>query len=592
MVTAWWRPGLVSLTADDIDALYRSHARAMVTFFARRTLDAEAAVDLVAETFAMAIAERGKCRAVSDDERVAWLYGIARNHLSGWYRRGAIERRALERVGLERPALTEVDVERLEELAELAELRRAWRPRWRRSPRRRAARSSCGWSPSSATTRWRGSSGSPSRPRALACRAGCARSPSACRSARRREVAEPDLPVLERLGHAVHEAAQRAERGSGWRVRRWSPRVLALVALVWPGCGGVGGRDAARPARLGDPGAASDPGRAGSRPGTARMAGFSVPDPARGQPRWTLRLATSQTGLLCSTVGQQVGGSSGSSASTVASARWPPKRRMRAACAGATPRRWWGRACSTRGARATSAPWCPASRATSYARCSWKPRAGAGPCPCGRSGVFLAVLAGLPEDLGLRVQLRFADGHRERHGFGVAPTVVRDPPGGRAWRIQSGMISGDDRTCMALSEARQRRNPVVSPAACGRLRRTGTGRSFRQRGIFFAVRRVTPGTGGLPADFFGEGRWQDTPPRLIVLGAAGNDVAALDVRGPAGAARTGTWFRPNGSFAYVFGPSVRPGEVTVTVRFRDGRRLVRRASTNLVAPPTFGRGGG
>jgi RNA polymerase sigma-70 factor (ECF subfamily) len=117
-------PTTVSLTADDLDALYRSHARAMVTFFARRTLDAEAAVDLVAETFAVAIAERARCRGTSADERAAWLFGIARNHLSGWYRRGAIERRALERVGLERPELTDVDLERLEDLAALGDLRR------------------------------------------------------------------------------------------------------------------------------------------------------------------------------------------------------------------------------------------------------------------------------------------------------------------------------------------------------------------------------------------------------------------------------------------------------------------------------------
>jgi len=48
----------VSLTAKDIDALYRSHSRAMVTFFSRRTLDPEAAVDLVAETFAVATSVR------------------------------------------------------------------------------------------------------------------------------------------------------------------------------------------------------------------------------------------------------------------------------------------------------------------------------------------------------------------------------------------------------------------------------------------------------------------------------------------------------------------------------------------------------
>lgn len=113
----------VTLTAEDIDALYRSHARAMVTFFGRRTLDAEAAVDLVAETFAVAIAGRSSCRADGDDERAAWLFGIARNQLHGWYRRGAIERRALERVGIERPALEDADVERIDELAGLREQR-------------------------------------------------------------------------------------------------------------------------------------------------------------------------------------------------------------------------------------------------------------------------------------------------------------------------------------------------------------------------------------------------------------------------------------------------------------------------------------
>ncbi len=113
----------VTLTAEDIDALYRSHARAMVTYFSRRTLDAEAAVDLVAETFAVAIASRSRCRAADGDERGAWLFGIARNQLHGWYRKGAIERRALQRVGIERPALVDADVERIEELAGLREQR-------------------------------------------------------------------------------------------------------------------------------------------------------------------------------------------------------------------------------------------------------------------------------------------------------------------------------------------------------------------------------------------------------------------------------------------------------------------------------------
>ncbi len=113
----------MTLTAEDIDALYRSHARAMVTYFSRRTLDPEAAIDLVAETFAVAIASGSRCRATGHDERAAWLFGIARNQLHAWYRHGAIERRALERVGLERPFLVDADVERIDELAGLREQR-------------------------------------------------------------------------------------------------------------------------------------------------------------------------------------------------------------------------------------------------------------------------------------------------------------------------------------------------------------------------------------------------------------------------------------------------------------------------------------
>ena len=113
----------MTLTAEDIDALYRSHARAMVTFFSRRTLDPDAAVDLVAETFAVAIADRSSCRGVDREQWAAWLFGIARNQLHGWYRRGAIERRALERVGIDRPPLVDADVERIVELSGLDELR-------------------------------------------------------------------------------------------------------------------------------------------------------------------------------------------------------------------------------------------------------------------------------------------------------------------------------------------------------------------------------------------------------------------------------------------------------------------------------------
>lgn len=95
----------------------------MVAYFARRTFDPETAVDLVAETFAAAFRDRARCRGSTDEEALPWLYGIARHQLANFYRRGAIEGRALRKLGVERRGLTDPEYERIEELAGLADLR-------------------------------------------------------------------------------------------------------------------------------------------------------------------------------------------------------------------------------------------------------------------------------------------------------------------------------------------------------------------------------------------------------------------------------------------------------------------------------------
>ena len=87
----------------DISALYALHRDALLRYFARRTADAEVALDLVAETFAQAVRGRHRCRASSDDERAAWLYAIARGQLASYHRRGYAEQRAVRKLGLERP---------------------------------------------------------------------------------------------------------------------------------------------------------------------------------------------------------------------------------------------------------------------------------------------------------------------------------------------------------------------------------------------------------------------------------------------------------------------------------------------------------
>src|SRR3954452_17692057 len=113
------------LQADDISRLYRDHAKSLLVFLARRVYDPEVAMDLLAETFASAFVVRKHFRGQDDADAVAWLYGIARNQLGHFYRRGRAERRAFERLGVERRPLTDPEYERIEELAGITELRAA-----------------------------------------------------------------------------------------------------------------------------------------------------------------------------------------------------------------------------------------------------------------------------------------------------------------------------------------------------------------------------------------------------------------------------------------------------------------------------------
>jgi RNA polymerase sigma factor (sigma-70 family) len=111
------------LDRHDITRLYDQHAGAMLGFYVRRTFDPEAAVDLVAETFATAFVDRARFRGDGQDAQAAWLYGIARNLLADWRRRAGVERRALARLGVQRRDLTDVEYDRIEELAGLGALR-------------------------------------------------------------------------------------------------------------------------------------------------------------------------------------------------------------------------------------------------------------------------------------------------------------------------------------------------------------------------------------------------------------------------------------------------------------------------------------
>jgi hypothetical protein len=202
--------------------------------------------------------------------------------------------------------------------------------------------------------------------------------------------------------------------------------------------------------------------------------------------------------------------------------------------------------------------------------------------PVAADGTFLTALRGFPEDLAFRVSLRFADGRERTQPFGVSAFVVSDPAGGRAWKTESfgfGVAPGEPpnpRSCVAFRPAREVPRPTTSPAACGSL---GGGRT--RRGVFYAVRRIAPGTGGVPIELDGEGNWGDHPARTAVWGQAGDDVERVEVQGP-GVPRREVPMTPSRAFLAVLAPSVDPAGLTVTTTFRDGRVERRRGSANLL----------
>lgn len=111
------------LDAAAFVAAFDEHSRAFLRYFARRTLDAEVAADLTAETFAQAYESRREF----DPERGdigAWLYGIARHQLGSYLRRLRVDRGARQRLGLPDRSPTADDCERIEALIDFAEVGR------------------------------------------------------------------------------------------------------------------------------------------------------------------------------------------------------------------------------------------------------------------------------------------------------------------------------------------------------------------------------------------------------------------------------------------------------------------------------------
>jgi RNA polymerase sigma-70 factor (ECF subfamily) len=82
---------------DAFERFYREHVEAVQRFVARRIDDPYLAADLTADVFVAAI-ESARSYRRSRGEPVAWLFGIARNVVSGEHRRNAKELQAVARV--------------------------------------------------------------------------------------------------------------------------------------------------------------------------------------------------------------------------------------------------------------------------------------------------------------------------------------------------------------------------------------------------------------------------------------------------------------------------------------------------------------
>ena len=105
---------------DAFVALYRRYMPILVRWCLREAGNRELAADLSAEVFAAALTAARRYRPERGSV-AAWLLGIARNKLAESRRRGRIEESARRRVGVAPWALTDTDLERVDELSSLDE---------------------------------------------------------------------------------------------------------------------------------------------------------------------------------------------------------------------------------------------------------------------------------------------------------------------------------------------------------------------------------------------------------------------------------------------------------------------------------------
>lgn len=112
---------LLSACAEEPEAFglfYRRHATVVLAYLRGRTGRTDLAADVCAETFARALERAAEFDETRGPGR-AWLFTIATSVLIDSARRGQVEARARRRLGMPPRALTDADIERIEELIDV-----------------------------------------------------------------------------------------------------------------------------------------------------------------------------------------------------------------------------------------------------------------------------------------------------------------------------------------------------------------------------------------------------------------------------------------------------------------------------------------
>jgi RNA polymerase sigma factor (sigma-70 family) len=108
----------VARRPEAFGTFYRRHVKAVLAYLLARTRQPELAADLCAEVFATALEQADRFDPERGPAR-AWLLAMAGSRLIDSVRRGQVEDRARQRLGMPPRALTDRDLERIEELVDV-----------------------------------------------------------------------------------------------------------------------------------------------------------------------------------------------------------------------------------------------------------------------------------------------------------------------------------------------------------------------------------------------------------------------------------------------------------------------------------------